>query len=122
MSRRVGWSVAAIFCWLCTLSAIPAGDADDPTPTPQDELDSLPISLKVSHDPQPSRATETPNSKRRWRYTWFFKTTVRATNGDVKLTEFGAYSWVNGKWVFNTITGNPFTPKDFADWYACPGA
>jgi hypothetical protein len=122
MQRAVRWLVVGILCSACVFAVIPAGAADDPQPTPLEELDKLPVGLKVTHDPQPSRATKTGNRGRLGEYTWFFKTTVRAPDGDVKLTEFGAY-WQSGRtWVFNTITGKPFTPKDFADWYSCPGA
>jgi hypothetical protein len=122
MRRTARWTCLTVLGAACALAALPAGAADDPEPTSLEVLNKLPVGLKVVHDPQPSLATETPGSKRRWRYTWFFKTTVRATDSDVKLTEFGAYSWVGGEWVFNTITGKPFTPKDFTDWYSCPGA
>jgi hypothetical protein len=40
----------------------------------------------------------------------------------VRIEEFGAYERVNDHWVLSTFTGKPFTPKDFVDWYSCPGA
>jgi hypothetical protein len=118
---RINPGTASVaFCVACTLAAFPAGAADEARPTSVEELDKLPVGLTVTHYPQPALAAETPNAKVLSRYTWFFKTTVRATDGDVNLTEFGGYSQAGRTWVFNNITRKPFTPKDFDDWYACP--
>jgi hypothetical protein len=105
-----------------TNAADAADAADGPKPTTIEELDKLPVGLKVVHEPNPARATETKGSERRDRYTWWFKTTVRSTGSDVKIVEFGAYAWHGGKWVFANFTGKPFSPEDFAQWYSCPGA
>jgi hypothetical protein len=95
---------------------------DDATPTTIKELDKLPVGLKVVHDPNPARATESGNSERRGKYTWWYKTTVAPTGPDVKVVEFGAYAWHDGKWVFANFSGKPFSAKDFAQWYSCPDA
>jgi hypothetical protein len=106
----------------CAFLPLPVDAAGDDEPTSQEQLDKLPVGMKVTHDPTPSRATDTSNRKGLQKYTWFFKTTVQPTDSDVKITEFGAYGWEGGKWVFRTITRKPFTAKDFADWYSCPDA
>ena len=98
MLTAIRLATAATLCSICALAAVPAQEASEAEPTSRKELDKLPVALNVTHDPQPTRATETPNSKRLCRYTWFFKTTVRAIDTDVQLTEFGAYSWVGGEW------------------------
>jgi hypothetical protein len=122
MLRTKSWTALAGVCVGCALAAYPAGAADEPRPTSVEELDKLPAGLTVTHYTQPALAAETPNAKGLNKYTWFFKTTVRATDGDVNLTEFGCFSQAGRTWVFNTISGKPFTPKDFNDWYTCPKA
>jgi hypothetical protein len=87
-----------------------------------EELDELPVGLKVVHDPNPARATRTGHSARRAKYTWWFTTNVSSTVGDVKIIEFGGFTWQDGKWVFANFNGTPFSSKDFAEWYSCPGA
>jgi hypothetical protein len=123
LKTLVGMGVAVLCCmyFLMTSSA----GIDDPiaelTAPSIEELEKLPVGLKITHSPNPGQATETPRHKS-GKYTWFFKTTVRATDSDVKLTQFGAFSEVGGKWVFGNFTSKPFTPKDFAEWYSCTNA
>src|ERR1700687_3028395 len=85
-----------------------------------EELAGLPVGLKVTHTPNPVGAVRGGPSGER--YSWVFKTSVRSLRGPVQIVEFGGFSRVFGKWVFGNFTGRPFTPEDFADWYACPGA
>ena len=113
---------AALLLGLCSAPTIPLPTADDTKPTPIEELDKLPVGLKVVHDPNPARATETGSNEPRSKYRWWFKTTVTATGPDVKVVEFGAYAWQDGKWVFGNYSGKPFSSKDFAEWYSCPDA
>jgi hypothetical protein len=102
--------------------ASPIRAADDAKPSTVEELDKLPVGLKVVHDPNPALATETGDSERRGKYTWWFKTTVTAARPDVKVVEFGAYAWQDGKWAFGNYSGKPFSSRDFAEWYSCPDA
>src|SRR5690349_6901585 len=113
---------AALLLGLCFPLVTPIRAADDAKPTTIEELDKLPVGLKVVHDPNPALATETGGSERRSKYTWWYKTTVTSTGKDVRLVEFGAYAWHDGKWVFANFSGKPFPPKDFAEWYSCPDA
>ncbi|MFO0848187.1 MAG: hypothetical protein U0871_06485 [Gemmataceae bacterium] len=54
-------------------------------------------------------------------YTWVYATSVTAISEPVTITEFGAFEWVDGRWTFANFTSTPFSGRDFADWYSCPG-
>src|SRR5687767_10486415 len=84
------------------------------------ELAALPTGIEVVHSPNPVKAQRGGRSGRP--YTYLHETAVRSTVGPLTVVEFGALVWHDGRWVFSTYTGSPFTPTDFADWYACPGA
>ena len=73
--------------------------ADEPTFITAEELDELPTGIKVVHKPKAALATLTGKSERRAKYTWWYKTTVSATDADVTIEEFGALIWWDGKWV-----------------------
>jgi hypothetical protein len=81
---------------------------------------ALPNGLEVTHVPDKVYAEKGGISRRA--YTWRHKTSVRSTAGDLTVVEFGAFVLVNGRWTFGTVTGKPFTPNDFANWYSCPDA
>lgn len=88
-----------------------------------EELEELPDGIKVVHDPKTALATLTGKSERRSKYTWWYKTTVSAIDSDVTIAEFGAFVWMNGKWINGgTFTGKPYSSKEFAEWYKCPNA
>src|SRR5262249_49343253 len=122
MYRRLFPIRALLLLGLCFPLAIPLHAADDTKPTPIEELDKLPVGLKVVHDPNPALATEAGSDEGRSKYRWWFKTTVTWTGTDVKVVEFGGYAWRDGKWVFASFSGKPFSSKDFAEWYSCPDA
>ncbi len=122
MYRRTFAACTAILLSLCLPLATPMRAADNVKPTTIEELEKLSLGLKVVHDPNPALATETAGSKRRNKYTWWFKTTVTATVPNVKVVEFGTYAKHDGKWVFANFSGKPFSAKDFAEWYSCPEA
>lgn len=84
------------------------------------ELASLPIGLEVCHNPNPVRALLGGRSGRK--YTWLHSTTVKALDDDIEITEFGAFVWHDGQWIFSTIYARPFTQEEFAEWYNCPNA
>lgn len=81
------------------------------------ELINIPDAIEVRHTPVLPYAVKPMDDTAN--YYWFYKTSVKASFEDLEITEFGAYSWVGTKWVFSNITGKPFEPKDFADWYSC---
>jgi hypothetical protein len=113
---RLCTSLLVAFCISPVLSA------DEPKHLTPDELDKLPEGIKVVHEPKVALATLTGKSERRAKYTWWYKTTVSA-DGDVTITEFGAFAWRDGKWVAGgTFTGKPYTAEEFAEWYKCPKA
>ena len=84
------------------------------------ELASLPVGLSVSHSPEVALATWNGNEELKCK--WSYKTTVASLAEDVTVEEFGCFSWNGTRWVFRNVTGAPFTPKDFSEWYNCPGA
>ena len=105
------------------LVGVPALAADEPTFITAEELDELPTSIKVVHKPKAALATLTGKSERRAKYTWWYKTSVSATDEDVTIEEFGALVWWDGKWVNGgTFTGKPYAAEEFAEWYKCPRA
>jgi hypothetical protein len=122
MYLRILAVCAAILLNFCLALTTPANTTDNTKPTTIEELDKLPLGLKVVHDPNPAKATKTGSSTRRGKYTWWFKTTVSSTSGDVKVVEFGGFAWKDGKWVLANFNGKPFSSKDFAEWYSCPDA
>lgn len=84
----------------------------------------LPQVLNVAHAPNPVRAIagshpgipETQDPK----YTWTFATEVTsAAEQPVVVIEFGAFVLRDQVWSFETKTGEPFTNRDFAEWYDC---
>ncbi|MBA4192725.1 MAG: hypothetical protein C0467_32570 [Planctomycetaceae bacterium] len=97
-------------------------NADEPKFTTLEELDKLPTGLKVTHEPKVALGTLSGKSERRSKYTWWYKTTVTATESDLIIVEFGGFAWQDGKWVPSSINGKPFTGEDFAEWYKCPKA
>lgn len=111
-------SFAAIaFYFLAAGDDVLADEARFPTP---DEIDKLPDGIKVFHEPKAVLATLTGKSERRAKYTWWHKTTVSATDGEVTIEHFGAFRWKDGKWVAGSFTGKPFTAENFAEWYSRP--
>src|SRR4051812_44597407 len=111
---------------LAALAATPTTrscGADEPAPITPEEFDKLPEGIKVVHEPKAALATLTGKSERRAKYTWWYKTTVSATAGDVTVVEFGAFAWRDGRWVAGTtFTGRPYGAAEFAEWYKCPKA
>ena len=48
---------------------------------------------------------------------------MSAPNSTVRITEFGAFVWREGKWAqAGSFTGRPYNAQDFAEWYSCPNA
>ena len=84
-----------------------------------DKLENIPDGIEVINNPDTVRAVKTNNDTNF--YYWFHKTSVKALNEDLEITEFGSYSWISDHWEFSTVTGKPFTKKDFEDWYNCKG-
>lgn len=112
-----------IVALIVALAGAPVSGADERKPITPEELDKLPEGIKVAHGPKTALATLTGKSERRAKYTWWYKTTVSATDGDITVTEFGAFDWRDGKWFpGKTFTGKPYTATDFAEWYKCPKA
>jgi hypothetical protein len=83
-------------------------------------LASLPIGIKIRHSPNPARPRVGGRSG--FNFTWPYTTSVQTIRGSVKIEEFGAFAWENGRWVFSNFTGKPYSEVDFADWYSCPNA
>ena len=106
---------------ILSLSAAVSG-ADDKFISPE-EFDKLPNGIQVVHEPKAAFASLTGKSERRAKYTWWYKTTVSAIDGDVAIVEFGAFAWRDGNRVVGgSFTGKPYGALDFADWYKCSKA
>jgi hypothetical protein len=114
---KIRTSIILLFVGLVSFLRL---DAADVTTNKLDELEKLPFGLKVVQTPDKVRADREGRSGRA--FTWSYKTSVTATNGSAVVEEFGSFVWREDKWVFSTFTGKPFTSRDFADWYSCPGA
>lgn len=116
-AQVVGFAVV-----VCLGPGVPPGrlSADEPKFPTVEEFDKLPVGIKVVHEPKVALATLTGKSERRAKYTWWYKTTVSATDGPVTIEQFGGFVWQDGKWVAGTVTGKPFTAEQFAEWYSCP--
>jgi hypothetical protein len=120
--RLISRTALALAVAMC-LPGSPLRAADDAKNITPEELDKIPEGIKVVHEPTAALATLTGKSQRRSKYTWWYKTTVTATDGDVTIVAFGGFTWQDGKWVAGgEFTGKPFTGDDFADWYSCPKA
>lgn len=121
------WKVFLISASVCLVIALQNGSpiraADEPKYITPEELDKLPEGIKVVHESKAALATLTGKSERRAKYTWWYKTSVSAIDGDVTIVEFGALVWKDGKWVGGgTFTGKPYATEEFAEWYKCPKA
>jgi hypothetical protein len=84
-------------------------------------VESLPIGLKVTHEPNPVRDA-VPGGRSGQQFTWLHSTKVEALSANLRVVEFGAFAWRDGGWHFTTYAGRPFTSSEFADWYGCRGA
>jgi hypothetical protein len=118
-------TVAGAICLGCdggglgrTAATQPAGGP--PLDPKEHELAALPVGIEVTHSPNPVPAARGGRSGHP--YTWLHETAVRAVAGPVTIEEFGCLAWQDGRWVFSTVTGKPFTPAEFSDWYSCPDA
>jgi hypothetical protein len=108
--------LAAGFLLILSASAL----ATAPNTVKSLELSRLPIGLKIIHTPVRVKAVQEGDSG--LRYTWTYKTTVRTLKKPVRIVEFGALVWREGRWQLKNFSGKPFTSKNFAEWYDCPGA
>jgi hypothetical protein len=63
MLRAFRWPGVVMLGSVCAFASLPAAPAGDAEPTPLKEFDKLPVGLKVTHDPLPSRATENAADK-----------------------------------------------------------
>jgi hypothetical protein len=83
------------------------------------ELANIPNGIEVGHNPQTVSAVYNDKDSM---YYWVYKTTIKPVNEDIEITQFGSYGWAGDHWEFGTVTGKPFEPKDFAEWYECKDA
>lgn len=81
------------------------------------EIMNIPDAIIIKHTPATPYAVKPKEDTAN--FYWFYKTSVKASFEDLEITEFGSYTWDGLKWVFGNVTGKPFEPKDFAEWYSC---
>ena len=84
------------------------------------EIRKLPVGLRVSHSPNPVKATKAGRSGRE--FTWKYQTSLEAMAQELTIVEFGSFFEQGSNWRFANFTGKPFSRMDFAEWYSCPGA
>ena len=123
--RQIKGCIMKMYLGFVVLLIAICGGCDSKTPEAEDllpfelsDLDSLPIGLEVVHTPETVLADSTGASG--YKYTWTFKTTVRATGAPVSIQEFGSLMDENGRWVLGNVTKKFFSQNDFAEWYSCP--
>jgi hypothetical protein len=113
---------AVSICFFAALVGASLGADEQKFITPE-ELDKLPEGIKVVHEPKIALATHNTKSNARYKYTWWYKTTVSSDDSDVTIEQFGVLIQENGKWVNGgAYTGKPYATDEFADWYKCPKA
>lgn len=124
MSRtQVMVALAGLVWWgMGAQTGIQADEADKPKFATPEDLDKLPVGLKVVHEPKEALATLTGKSTRRAKYTWWYKTTVSAKDSEVRIVEFGALVWRGDRWGAVKFPAKPFTAEQFAEWFKCPKA
>lgn len=84
-----------------------------------DKLKNIPDGIEIVNTPDLVYASK--DEKDTVNYYWIFNTTVKPVKEDLEITEFGSYTWILDHWEFKTVTGEPFTKDNFADWYRCKG-
>lgn len=80
------------------------------------DVDKLPTGLIVRH--LPARVQAVPDGES---FRWEYRTAVSAM-ADAVILGFAAFAWDGQAWVPRHPDGAFFTPGDFAEWYASPGA
>jgi hypothetical protein len=126
-NENYNWTVTGIWGFYIEVDIVSKLTAIILTPLPElvwseyaESFSSMPIGLDIIHSPNPVKAQEGGPSGRK--FSWVYKTTVRAVDDTVTIINFGAYTLSGNKWVFSNYNGNPFSASDFADWYSCPKA
>lgn len=85
------------------------------------KISSLPIGIVVKHNHRKVYAEiDSITPERGGRIKWKYKTTVSSIKDSLKIIEFGACVFTDGKWIEQTIYDRPFNNQEFADWYNCP--
>ncbi len=81
------------------------------------KLENIPDGIEIMHTPDSVLASMIKDDT--LNYYWFHKTSVKSKEEDLEITEFGSYLWNSDHWELRTVTGKPFSKKDFEDWYNC---
>ena len=84
------------------------------------ELAEITDGICVAHEP--AAVTAQRGGRSSYQYTWEHRTTLVTYKERIVVEQFGAFGSTGSEWIFWTITGEPFTPAMFEDWYACPGS
>jgi hypothetical protein len=83
-----------------------------------EKLTSLETGIVVQHSADTVYATiNKKDPEKRGKYQLKFTTTVYATKEDLKIIEFGGYTWKDNQWVFSSIYDRPFNTDEFEKWY-----
>ncbi len=82
-----------------------------------DELSKIPVGIKVTIVPEKVRAVRDGRSGSK--FTWNYVTQVETIGKEIRIYEFGAFSWKRDHWLFGTVIGRPFRLPEFEEWYDC---
>ena len=85
------------------------------------KIATLPVGIEVNHNLDKVYATTNEDYPTRGgKYKWKYQTSVKATNEDLTIVEFGGYILEDNRWVEKSIERRPFNNQEFQDWYSCP--
>jgi hypothetical protein len=87
--------------------------AESPGFLSHEELEKLPVGIKVVHEPEAPKARPARENSFGANYVWDYKTTVSSVAGIVRVSEFGAFVRIDGDWDHApTVTGRPYQPVE----------
>ena len=84
------------------------------------ELMSLPVGLNVIHNPVIAPVDNCDSMGWGGVCVWSIRTTVQSVYDTVEIREFGAFRWVNGRWLLYSEPGDLLGPLGFGAKYCCP--
>lgn len=82
-----------------------------------DELRKVPVSILVTHSPNPNYPELNSESPKNGKYVWKHATSVTSINRSLQVVKAGSYIWYNEEgWKRNVV----YNKRQFADRFNCP--